>query len=363
MTHIKTIHVKAPGRVCLFGDHQDYLGLPVIACAIDRYIEMWATPNNSQWLNFDFVDLKTSKTLNLNEDYSQFEARDYIKSTLKVLKDKGVELSQGYDIKVSGDIPINAGLSSSSALVVGWLTAVLKICGRLDEFSAAEIGHLGYLAECVEHGESGGKMDQYTSAIGGAIFIETDKDMAYESLELPFDALIIAESGLPKQTLEGLKNLNQQAHTAIKEVKEQHRDFELSKINSSHLGQYVSTVNPELWPIFAAAVYNHQITQDAAKLIRLGNADRTLLAGLIYEHHKVLRDNLKVSTAQIEQLIKAAMDSGAPGAKIVGSGGGGCIAVLCSNRVTDKVVLALKSAGATQVFEARISKGAKELNL
>ena len=29
---------KAPGRVCLFGDHQDYLGLPIIATTIDKEI-------------------------------------------------------------------------------------------------------------------------------------------------------------------------------------------------------------------------------------------------------------------------------------------------------------------------------------
>jgi len=32
------VEVKAPGRICFFGDHQDYLGLPVIAATIDRYI-------------------------------------------------------------------------------------------------------------------------------------------------------------------------------------------------------------------------------------------------------------------------------------------------------------------------------------
>ncbi len=31
----KHIRVTAPGRICLFGEHQDFLGLPVIACAIE----------------------------------------------------------------------------------------------------------------------------------------------------------------------------------------------------------------------------------------------------------------------------------------------------------------------------------------
>ena len=39
---------KAPGRVCLFGDHQDYLGLPIIACAIDRFIEIQGSENDSE---------------------------------------------------------------------------------------------------------------------------------------------------------------------------------------------------------------------------------------------------------------------------------------------------------------------------
>ena len=49
---------KAPARICLFGDHQDYLGLPVIACAIDKYITVEGKPNHSNFLNFNLKDLK-----------------------------------------------------------------------------------------------------------------------------------------------------------------------------------------------------------------------------------------------------------------------------------------------------------------
>ncbi|MFW9908882.1 MAG: galactokinase family protein, partial [Candidatus Thorarchaeota archaeon] len=36
--------VRAPGRICLFGEHSDYLGLDVIAASIDMEIEITAEP-------------------------------------------------------------------------------------------------------------------------------------------------------------------------------------------------------------------------------------------------------------------------------------------------------------------------------
>ena len=45
---MKKILSTAPGRVCLFGDHQDYLELPVIACAIDRMMQIDAEENGKR---------------------------------------------------------------------------------------------------------------------------------------------------------------------------------------------------------------------------------------------------------------------------------------------------------------------------
>ena len=40
---------SAPGRLCLFGEHQDYLGLPVIAMAMDRRCQLeWGPRPDAQ---------------------------------------------------------------------------------------------------------------------------------------------------------------------------------------------------------------------------------------------------------------------------------------------------------------------------
>ena len=353
--------IKAPARICLFGDHQDYLGLPVIACAIDRYIEFNALPNSSNTLRFDFIDLNEKRSVNLDQQYNNFGPRDYILSSLYLLQQRGIQLESGYDIEVYGNIPINAGLSSSSAFVVAWITLLLKLSSRLNDYTAVEIGQMGYEAECVLHKEAGGKMDQYTAAIGNTVYIDTSRDLSYESLIFPTDALLVANSGIPKETLDGLRTLNERTHAAIAKVTQQYPDLEIAKVGLGELGQYLKFLDEEQGLLFEAAVRNHTLTLEAVKGIRLGTADPPFLGALMFEHHKVLRDFLKITTPEIDTLINTAMEAGAFGCKIVGSGGGGCIACIAPQAKKDEILSALNAAGAAVAFEAMISEGAKEL--
>ncbi|MBT7422666.1 MAG: galactokinase family protein, partial [Candidatus Marinimicrobia bacterium] len=42
------MEVTTPGRICLFGEHQDYLGLPVIAMAISLRISITGKQRNDK---------------------------------------------------------------------------------------------------------------------------------------------------------------------------------------------------------------------------------------------------------------------------------------------------------------------------
>ena len=117
---------KVPARICLFGDHQDYLGLPVIACAIDKYIIVEGKPNHSNFLNFNLKNLEKKISIDLNDNLKDIKKGDHIKFVLKSLKKNKIVINKGFDIKIKSEIFINAGISSSSAIVVALINFFLQ---------------------------------------------------------------------------------------------------------------------------------------------------------------------------------------------------------------------------------------------
>ena len=93
--------------------------------------------------------------------------------SLNVLKRYGCVPNRGYDITISSNIPINSGLSSSSALTVAWIQFLLKCFMPKKTIDYKTLAELAYQTEVVETGSSGGNMDQYTISHGGTIFLNT----------------------------------------------------------------------------------------------------------------------------------------------------------------------------------------------
>ena len=57
--------VSTPGRICLFGEHQDYLGLPVIAAAISKRIQVKGQFRADNVIHFSLPDVQ--KTIHYYE--------------------------------------------------------------------------------------------------------------------------------------------------------------------------------------------------------------------------------------------------------------------------------------------------------
>jgi len=347
---------KAPARICLFGDHQDYLNLPIIACAINRYITLKAIPNHKNRLHVYKEDLDEEEVIEIDTN-SEYSGNDYLRVSLVVLKRYGCIPNLGYDVFISGNIPINAGLSSSSALTVAWIQFLIKAFGIQEEVSPRLVAKLAYEVEVVEQNTSGGKMDQYTISLGNSIYMNTETD-AVETLPYALDGMIIGDSGEEKNTLGTLAYLKQSALQSIAQVQQQFPSFHIPTFEGQDLSRYAAAVEEAMVPIFEAAVFNYKITQKAKRALLHHPLEYAIIGDLMTQHHTILKDNLQITTPKIDAMIQGALEAGAYGAKIVGSGNGGCMVALSPKANEERVIQAIKAAGAKDAFMVEQSKGA-----
>jgi len=351
---VDSISVKAPGRICFFGDHQDYLGLPVIAATIDRYIYIEALPKEERSLTIELLDLNKQETIFLNEDFNHLAPRDYFRSAIRVLLKAGIKVEQGYHIKMRGDIPIEAGLSSSSAMVVAWVRFLVKAARPNQSFTEEQIAQWSYSTEVKEFNEPGGLMDQYTIALGGMVYLNTVTGR-HQHLLAPWESVIIGDSGIKKDTLSVLSQAKDNALEALEIVKNQHPSFQLEKAGKTTYQQTKDLLPSALKPFWHAAIHNHLITQEALLLLNHSTIDMNKLGQLINAHQTILQDKIMNTPSAMIKMMEATKSSGAYGSKIVGSGGGGCFVALCSQDSTKNVINAIETAGARQAFSVNIT--------
>ncbi|NVN19157.1 GHMP kinase [Muricauda sp. HICW] len=347
------IEIKVPARICFYGDHQDYLGLPVIAGTIDRFINLRATPNTDKTYLLKLLDLREEAKIALDDHLKNVQPDDYFRSVMAVLKREGFQLDQGYDIEISGNIPVNAGLSSSSALVVAWIRFLVATQGKSEEISDYQIGRWAYEAEVLFFDQPGGLMDQYTIAQKGLIYIDT-KNGESTRLNAGLGKLLVAESGVPKKTLEVLKNARVYQQRAVDAVINVHSSFELEQASVSDYEAYVDLVPEELQGYWYAAIHNYHITLEAKKELLNPNPDIQLLGDLMNQHQMILQKEIQNTPLEMAAMMDAARDAGAIGTKIIGSGGGGCMVAMVPDDMEEKVIQAFLGKGAKAVYAVEL---------
>ena len=151
----RVVIVRSPGRVNLMGRHIDHQGGPVNVMAVDREMLLVAAPRtddvfslvNVQDSRFTETDFRISDLVaNLDWgdwqqlvdgprlerllDHARGDWANYAKAAVLRLQEQFRDHHlRGLDMMVSGDIPMGAGLSSSSALVVAVAEAVRVVDG------------------------------------------------------------------------------------------------------------------------------------------------------------------------------------------------------------------------------------------
>ncbi len=120
--------IWVPGRIEVLGKHTDYGGGRSLLCAVERGFCIRAAPRKDALVRVVDVGLgdryETSLGANGTPDPGSWES--YVTTVVRRLVRDFPGVKRGVDIVLASDLPAAAGLSSSSALVIGTFIALSR---------------------------------------------------------------------------------------------------------------------------------------------------------------------------------------------------------------------------------------------
>lgn len=163
---------RIPGRVNLMGEHLDYNGLPVLPMAIKPSVYLAFSPTNGGTIRLSNVEAAIPEATFENgpaiAPSPMGDWENYAKAAITGLNQHySVTTFPGMDVLVGSDLPHSAGLSSSSALVVGFAMAYLAALGYTLDQDLSRLELAALLANAEHYvGTAGGGMDQTAILLG-----------------------------------------------------------------------------------------------------------------------------------------------------------------------------------------------------
>ncbi|MBL8021452.1 MAG: hypothetical protein JNM27_17400 [Leptospirales bacterium] len=368
------MQTSAPGRICLFGEHQDYLGLPVIAMAVNLRFHIEFTQTSRRDILIRKPDLGPD-AMSVVDLFAEKPAGpdDFCWGIARTLIEDGFDFPFGGEATFKSRIPLRAGCSSSSAMSAAWMRLLLEIGTHPDKEklirAPEEVAYLVYKGEKEKFHGAGGMMDQYACYLGGLIHVFPENAASgttigslygVEKLPLNLEGIVLIDSGEPKDTQGVLSSVSQRARNAVAQAAMDMPGFDLV---TSTVDEVESNISPtmkqkEHWKITVDHLKNRDLCREGLKIFRTGQGIEQLGA-MLDEEHRILAETLGISTPRINWILDLARKSGATGGKINGSGGGGTCFCYAPDPDARRGLLEAFSRNGIRHFEVTSDVGAR----
>lgn len=335
----------APGRVNMIGEHTDYNGGHVFPCALtigtygvvrkrtDRKLRFYS-------MNFEHLGVMESSLDDLvpNKDA---DWTNYPKGVIWAFKEKGMEVTDGFDLLLFGNIPNGSGLSSSASVEV--LTGyILKDLYGFD-VTNEDLALIGQYSENHFNGVNCGIMDQFAVAMGQkdhAIFLDTNTlDYTYVPLKLDGAKVVIACSNKKRGLGDSKYNeRRRECETALTELQKVVDIKSLGELTEEQFEQHKDAIGDEVRVRRARhAVYENQRTIKAVESLQKQDLKR--FGELMNASHVSLRDDYEVTGIELDTLVEEAWKvDGVIGSRMTGAGFGGCTVSIVEDTAVDHFI-------------------------
>jgi galactokinase len=352
----------APGRVNLIGEHVDYhdgLVLPValpVGCAVAASLR----DDDRVVVGSSQRDGVFDGRLGEVGPGTVDDWHGYAVGVPWALARAGHRVP-GAQLWVDGAVPAGAGLSSSAALECAVAVGYAQLLGLPGAAADDDAGRAALAQACIRAeneiaGASTGGMDQSVALrarAGHALLLDCgDWSVRHLPLDDPLAdaglALVVVDTRAHHTHAGGeygdRRTLSMGAARALgvrtlREVPPESLDEALARLADP--GQRAAT--------------RHVVTEidrvrQAAALLEGGRAGE--LGPLLAASHASLRDDYRVSSPELDEVVEAAGEAGAPGARMTGGGFGGSAVVLCRDAEVEAVASAVARRFAARRWQA-----------
>jgi len=310
-----------PGRVNLIGEHTDYNQGFALPFAISEGVMVRGGARSDRRIDAVAADLDERDGFSLDEVERAEGWRGFVRGAAGELARLGVALV-GAELEISATVPRGAGLSSSAALEVALVLALLGVAGA-EEPDRMELAKLCSRIENDWVGAQTGLLDQIASLFG-----EPDRALRIDFRSLEVQPVALSLKDFRLVTLD-----SGEEHTHA-EGGYNERRAECAEA-CSRLGveslRDATLADAERLPAPLGARVRHVVSEnervlEAVEVLERGDMDE--LGRLLDASHASLRDCYEVSTPAVEDAVARCKRAGAVGARIMGGGFGGSVLAL-----------------------------------
>jgi mevalonate kinase len=309
---LSIVKSSAPGKIILFGEHAVVYGRPALAIPVTQVhadVNVSDSVRAGIWIDAPDVDLRAE----LNTLPSDHPIASVIHNFLFLSR---VSPFPNLEIKISSTIPVAAGLGSGAAVTV----ALTRALAAQLNYSMAdeEVNAFTYEIEKLHHGTPSG-IDNTVVTYAKPVYFVKGQSMEIFKVGQPF-TIVIADTGIPAPTKESVGDVRR-----------------LWMNDKSHLETVFDKIG--------------EISFTARRAIEAGKPE--MLGELMNENHALLQ-KLTVSSPELDQLVGAARNAGALGAKLSGGGRGGNLIALVQPEISESISSSLKEAGAKNTIITQV---------
>jgi len=339
--------IASHGRINLIGEHVDYNDGFVLPAAIDKYMFVAVSHRNDSQILVHATDLNQNYQSNLDDvlQRSNLGWPNYVLGVIDELRKDGHVVS-GFNMLITGNIPIGAGVSSSAALEC----ATVFACKHLFDLDISKqvMVKTAQRAENNFVGVNCGVMDQFASMFGKADHVIkldcADLSYTYFPFKLEGISIVLFDTFVKHSLASSEYNTRrQECETGLAVLRQQ---FSITSFREATLAM-LDTVADSI----SDKVYN-RCKYVIEEIARMEAACDHLLAGEIdafgtrmYETHKGLSELYEVSCTELDCIVEnCKKEKDIVGARMMGGGFGGCVVALVQATKVEEIYNRINTA-------------------